>query len=301
MDARAKINLALHVTGKRGDGYHLIETLVVFTDSGDRISVEAAERDALLISGPEADALVGDKPSSNLVVRARDMVRDVLAVRRQDAPPVQITLEKNLPTGSGIGGGSADAAATVRALLAHWDAKEATDDARRASVSLGADVPMCMAGVPLAASGIGEILEPLDGVPAFFMVLANPRVHVSTPTVFAALPSAYNGPLALNGMPRGGAPAVWARWLAPETRNDLQAPSMAAEPAIGVCLDELRETGPLFARMSGSGATCFGIFGTAVEADKAAETLLRKHPDWWITATTTGACRQKETVYHEPN
>lgn len=286
--APAKINLALHVTGRRDDGYHLLETIAVFADAGDRIEARAAQTDTFEIAGPEAGALAGEDPASNLVVRARDAVRAELAVRGIDAPPVALALDKALPAGSGIGGGSADAAATVRALLDHWNGANAARTVFSNAASLGADVPMCLASRPLLAGGIGEKLTFLANVPAFALVLANPRRHVSTPAVFKALAKKDNAPISIREAATLSSPADWARWLGEDCRNDLQPPSIGLTPEIGDCLTAIDETRPLLARMSGSGATCFGLYGDMDAARDAATRLLKAHPDWWITATRTG-------------
>lgn len=287
--APAKINLALHVTGRRDDGYHRIETIAVFADIGDRIGISAAETDRFLIEGPEAAALAGEPPSQNLVVRARDLMRDVLNEHGIPAPPAAIVLDKHLPAGSGIGGGSADAAATVAGLMLHWQADAAAQAIRERAMSLGADVPMCLASRPLIASGAGEEIRPLSGMPSLALVLANPRRHVSTPAVFAALEKRDNPALPADGTAGLRSAGDWAAWLSRNTRNDLQAPSARLTPEIEECLAALDATAPLLARMSGSGATCYGIYDDMGAARAAAKDLLHRRPDWWITATETGA------------
>ncbi|MCK5748827.1 MAG: 4-(cytidine 5'-diphospho)-2-C-methyl-D-erythritol kinase [Oricola sp.] len=288
VDAPAKINLALHVTGQRADGYHTLETIAVFANIGDRITAEPADRDVFEITGPEAAALGREDPNRNLVIRARNLLRSLLADAGTDAPPVALTLEKHLPAGSGIGGGSADAAATLRALIALWDCREISDQLDRHLVTLGADVPMCLHGKPLVASGIGETLTPLANLPALAMVLTNPRQHVSTPAVFSKLPEKRNPPLPLDGIAEIHNAPDWAAWLKAATRNDLQAPSLFIAPEIDACLAALEGTGALLSRMSGSGATCFGLYGNAAQAEAAATLLLRHHPDWWIKSCMTG-------------
>lgn len=292
--APAKINLALHVTGQRDDGFHLLETIAVFAeDAGDRIAVRSADLDSFSIEGPEAAALGSEYPDRNLVVRARDMARAVLADKGFAVPPVEIVLDKRLPAGSGIGGGSADAAATLKALAEHWNADSALPAIAEKAATLGADVPMCLVSRPLTASGIGETIRTVAEMPPLAMVLANPRRHVSTPAVFNALQHKNNAPLPGAG-PEGPASAAgWAAWLKEHTRNDLQPPSVALTPEVGACLDALEATGPLLARMSGSGATCFAIHADMEAAQAAASDLLRAYPDWWITATQTGAAAQE--------
>ena len=286
--APAKINLALHVTGRRDDGYHAIESIAVFADVGDRIGIRSAENDGFSIEGPEAAALAGEDGTQNLVVRARDMARETAEERGIAAPFVEIMLDKRLPAGSGIGGGSADAAATLNGLIECWSAEKAAKAIRDKAVTLGADVPMCLVSKPLVASGIGEDIRPLAHMPPLALVLANPRRHVSTPAVFAALKTKDNPPLPCDETTGPRSARGWAEWLGKNTRNDLQAPSVALTPEIGDCLAAIAATGPLLTRMSGSGATCFGLYADMDAARAAATLLLRQRPDWWITATETG-------------
>ena len=181
--APAKINLALHVTGQRADGYHLLESLAVFTRFGDRISIEPAERDEFAVSGPYAPAVPTDE--TNLILKARDALRGVSPSAK--TVPVVIRLDKNLPIASGIGGGSSDAAAALRGLVKFWDLDVGHETLTRIGAALGADLPMCLAAKPLLARGTGDELSPVRGFPALGLVLVNPDVAVSTPAVFAAL------------------------------------------------------------------------------------------------------------------
>lgn len=278
--APAKINLALHVTGRRADGYHLLESLVVFTRYGDRIAVTASQDDAFSVCGPFADAV--PREGSNLVLRARDRLR---SGGTPTAERVSVTLEKNLPASSGMGGGSSDAAATLKALARHW-CLERGSVLTRVAQELGADVPMCLAARPLIARGIGHEIEVLSRFPALWLVLVNPGVAVATPDVFRALSSRDNPPL--QPLPENGDPGVLLSWLA-ATRNDLEAPALTIAPAIGHALAALRQNGAAFARMSGSGATCFGIFGTEAAAGRAAAMIRAHQPSWFVAPTTTTA------------
>lgn len=275
--APAKINLALAVTGRREDGYHLLDSLVTFTAFGDRIGLAPAAGDRFTLSGRFGGALSAD--GDNLVTRARDRLRAALAASGQAAPPVHIHLEKNLPIASGIGGGSADAAATLRGLLKLWRATLPGGALDALALGLGADVPMCLAGRPLLARGVGEEITPV-ALPALVMVLANPLVGVSTPAVFQALASRNNPPLALAGA------AGWADALA-SLRNDLEPPARRLCPQIAVIAESLATTGPALVRMSGSGATCFALYETDAAAEHAAEALSRRHPHWFFAATRT--------------
>lgn len=292
--APAKINLALHVIGQRDDGYHLIETLVVFADIRDRVSVTSSLRDTFEITGPNAWALAHENPARNLVIGARDLLRRELESAGQPTTPVSIVLEKHLPTGSGMGGGSADAAATLKALAQLWSGGDLPGSVSEASVALGADVPMCLLGRPLFATGIGERLRPVADMPAFAVVLVNPGVHISTPTVFKALATKKNPPLSLDDIPSSAETLEWIAWLQEGTRNDLQTPANALAPEIADVLKAIDSTEPLLTRMTGSGATCLGIFEDRAKAEAAARRLLHDHPDWWITAATTAASPETE-------
>ncbi|MGV1957892.1 4-(cytidine 5'-diphospho)-2-C-methyl-D-erythritol kinase [Agrobacterium sp. 22-214-1] len=278
--APAKINLALHVTGQRADGYHLLETLVTFTEAGDTIRIRDADADSFSISGPFGDLLRAGDGGDNLVTRARDLLRDALASTGQPAPPVAIHLEKNLPVASGIGGGSADAAATLRGLLRHWRAGIAPDALASTALTLGADVPMCLESRSLIARGIGEDIEPVTDLPELAMVLANPLKAVSTPEIFRRLQTKTNPPLPAS------ATIGWMDFLA-QSRNDLQPPAQALLPEIGEIIGLLSQEGAALVRMSGSGATCFGIFHSLEAARKAETSLRKKRPGWYFQATRT--------------
>jgi len=278
--APAKINLALHVTGQRADGYHLLETLVTFTEAGDTIGIRDADADSFSISGPFGDLLRAGDGGDNLVTRARDLLRDALASTGQPAPPVAIHLEKNLPVASGIGGGSADAAATLRGLLRHWRAGIAPDTLASMALTLGADVPMCLESRSLIARGIGEDIEPVTDLPELSMVLANPLKAVSTPEIFRRLQNKTNPPLPAS------ATIGWMDFLA-QSRNDLQPPAQALLSEIGEIIGLLSQEGAALVRMSGSGATCFGIFHSLEAARKAETSLRKKRPGWYFQATRT--------------
>lgn len=276
--APAKVNLALHVTGRRADGYHLLESLVVFARHGDTLQVTGAQRDGFSVCGPFAAEV--PRGQGNLVLRARDLLRRHFGA----LPPVALTLRKNLPVASGIGGGSSDAAATLSLLCAFWHLPADASLLGRLAVSLGADVPMCLLARPLLARGIGETVEPLAHMPALPLLLVNSGQPLATPDVFAALGRRDNPPLPPF---TGGSSAVEiARWLA-ATRNDLEAPALTLLPAIGAVLEALRGEGALLARMSGSGATCFGIFESPERAQAAANAIASRHARWFVQATTT--------------
>ncbi|MDO3434120.1 4-(cytidine 5'-diphospho)-2-C-methyl-D-erythritol kinase [Rhizobium sp. CBN3] len=275
-EARAKINLALHVTGQRPDGYHLLDMLVTFADCGDRLGFLPAQADAFTLSGRFGETLAGDG-GTNLVLRARDLLREVVGGL---AFPVHIHLQKNLPVASGIGGGSADAAATLRGLMRLWGTGLPVETLAALALKLGADVPMCLESRPLIARGIGEEIEAVPDLPAFAMVLANPLKGVPTPEVFRRLTAKNNPPLNL---------AQTAGWLAAigAARNDLEPPAREAVPEIAAISAMLQAEGALLARMSGSGATCFGIFADMAAARDAAAALHAARPDWYFQATET--------------
>jgi 4-diphosphocytidyl-2-C-methyl-D-erythritol kinase len=284
IDAPAKINLALHVTGRRADGFHLIESLVVFTELGDRLLIETSSSDVFRLEGQESQVLAGEDAGNNLVVRARDMLRAEAMRSARDLSPVQICLEKRLPVASGIGGGSADAAAALKLLCQHWDYHPGAETLSRIALDLGADVPMCLDGRPLIARGIGEALTPVELGFSLDMVIVNPRVGVSTPKVFHALECRENPPLP---QPQGlGEREQFIAWLR-QARNDLQPAAQRMVPDISRCLSALEKAGTRMARMSGSGASCFGLFADAAEALAAAEKLKQDQPDWFIAATRT--------------
>ena len=267
--APAKINLTLHVTGQRADGYHLLDSLVVFADVGDRVRVMPAEETTLEVTGPMAEGVPAD--ASNLVAKAAALF-DL---------PVAITLEKHLPMAAGVGGGSSDAAATLYAMAE----LTGTNTIPEGAVDLGADVRVCLMRQASRMRGIGEDVQPVEGMPELYAVLANPGVAVSTPEVFAALED-RNGLGMPKRIPRWRAAWSAVDWISKQ-RNDLQAPAIALFPVIGEVLDALRALpGARFARMSGSGATCFALFEERAEADMAAEQLAEAQPGWWVTAAT---------------
>ena len=280
--APAKINLALHVTGQREDGYHLLDSLVTFADRGDTLIALNAEADRFTISGPFSGPLASE--TDNLVTRARDTLRAAILAEGGVAPPVALHLEKNLPIASGIGGGSADAAATLRALSRLWQSPLPAETLARIGLSLGADVPMCLDGRPLIARGIGEDLSPVASLPALALLLVNPLKPVSTPEIFRRLTRRDNPPM--SDVPGRFSLPEWREFLAGQ-RNDLEAAARQLVPDISRILTLLNLTGAHLARMSGSGATCFGLFET-IEAARAAERNLKAaQPDWYVQAVTT--------------
>ena len=274
--APAKINLCLHVLGKRADGYHLLDSLVAFAGVGDVIIVEPAQTLSLAVTGPFAASLTNE--SDNLVLRAARLLQHRFTVTTGAA----ITLVKNLPVASGIGGGSADAAAALKALALLWHVRPHFTDAEIAA-TLGADVPVCLAGIPAFMSGIGEQIAPAPHLPQAWLVLVNHGVPLATKSVFAALAGRYSMPLPrtdLAGLENATALAKVLGTL----HNDLTAPAREIEPAIGAVLEALEGAdGCLLARMCGSGPTCFGLFASEKTAQDAAA-LAATHAGWWTAA-----------------
>ncbi len=277
--APAKVNLALHVTRRRADGYHDLESLIVFADVGDDLEAAPAAEDSLVLSGPFSQAL-GTGPT-NLVLRAAEAFR---ARWPHLAPPgLALHLTKNLPVAAGIGGGSADAAAALRIMAALSPEPVPVADLADLAASLGADVPACLLSRPLVARGVGEILSPLHDFPSLHIVLVNPLIPVITADVFRRLRAHDNYPLPALPEPLTR-PAQLGLWLS-ETRNDLQPPAVKLVPEIGLLIEELAETpGCMIARMSGSGATVFGLFGAEGQAHEAASLIRKSHPDHWVAA-----------------
>ncbi|WP_439122852.1 4-(cytidine 5'-diphospho)-2-C-methyl-D-erythritol kinase [Marivita sp.] len=276
--APAKINLALHVTGQRADGYHVLDSLVTFASAGDRLEIVTGNALSLTVEGPEAAGVPADM--NNLALRAAALVqRDGVALR----------LEKYLPSASGIGGGSADAAAAWRGMVCLDEARTKSLAAAPLEVlgqhmeeltRLGADVPMCIACKPMRAKGIGDQLDVVP-LPTLFAVLVNPRVPVTTPSVFKALAVKNNPPMP-DSIPAFTDAAALINWLG-DMRNDLEVSALKVQPAIGDVLSALAaQDGCGLARMSGSGATCFGLFDTEAAAKKSARRLYHAHPDWWV-------------------
>ena len=270
--APAKINLTLHVTGQREDGYHLLDSLVVFVDVGDRIFVASDTANSLTVTGPFSEGVPTDGSNLVMTAKARFIPDQAVALR----------LDKHLPPASGIGGGSSDAAATLRALSKAFDRPlPAPDQVTR----LGADVPVCLHARPTRMRGIGDRLDDVDGLPPLHMVLVNPKVEVPTPQVFKALSSKTNRSMP-GDLPEWKDTFGFAEWLKTQ-RNDLEMPARSIAPAIGVVLSRIAATeGCLLARMSGSGATCFGLYASRTEADWAARYIREVFPDWWVAAAS---------------
>jgi len=276
--APAKINLCLHVTGRRADGYHLLHSLVVFATIADRVSVIDDDDLSLTVNGPMA-ALAGPL-DDNLVLRAARALQQTTGTRRG----ARLVLDKQLPAGAGLGGGSSDAAAALILLNQIWDCGLERDQISAIGLKLGADLPVCLAGQPAWLSGIGEHIDPIGFFPSMPIVLIHPGGNLSTKDVFTRLnghfgPKAPDLPPELDGL--DGLDGLCG-WL-DDTRNDLQAPAMALRPDISDPINALgNQDNCLIARMSGSGASSFGLFRDDASARHACHELQTHYPGWWI-------------------
>lgn len=283
--APAKVNLFLHVGPVEADGYHPLSSLMVFADVGDRVAVQPADALGFEVTGPFADAL--EASDDNLVVRA---ARTLMARMGGPQPPFRLILDKQLPVAAGLGGGSADAGATLRLLRQALELPIQDEMLTAIAAELGADGPVCLWGQAALAGGRGDRLSPPPGLPEINAVLVNPRAPSSTGAVYRAYDAA--------GAPGDAEPPpLPAAFESPEElaafltycRNDLEAPAVALEPRIGEVLETLRgEPETLLARMSGSGATCFALCAGDIEAEGLAERLEFMRPDWWVRRCRLG-------------
>ncbi|MEC9346907.1 MAG: 4-(cytidine 5'-diphospho)-2-C-methyl-D-erythritol kinase [Pseudomonadota bacterium] len=281
--APAKINLFLHVTGRRPDTYHLLQSLVVFAGFGDTLTATAVAGDTLdlTVSG-EFAAAIDVPPERNLVLRAAHVLRDAAGIRAGAA----LHLDKALPVAAGIGGGSADAAAALQALAALWQVPAGAVDLPALALGLGADVPSCLAARPVMMEGIGERLTPTRIPDGLGVLLANPRLPLPTPAIFAdyRVNEGFSPDTDLSVLAAGPGRADWFRQVG-GLRNDLERSARRICPAVAGVVDALSALpGARLARMSGSGATCFALFDTARAATDAASMLRRDHPGWWTGA-----------------
>lgn len=276
--APAKLNLCLHIVGRRADGYHELQSLVAFADIADELDATAAPADRLRISGPFAPGL--NNGETNLVLRAVAGFRARWPGRV--ATGLALELRKNLPVAAGLGGGSADAAAALRLMSGLSAEPIPAAELQALALDLGADVPMCLLSRPAEVSGIGEIVRPVASFPACHAVLINPLVPVVTADVFRRLKDHANPPVPT--LPQPLTRPELALWLN-ETRNDLEPPAMAILPVIADLIVAMRAAqGCWLARMSGSGATVFGLFGSGAQAHQAAHDLRDRWPGYWVAA-----------------
>ncbi len=276
--APAKINLYLHVTGRRTDGFHELESLVAFAGIGDGVGFRPDGPAGLEITGPEAGALDGLEPEDNLVMQAARRLAGALGKPLEGT----LLLDKQLPSAAGLGGGSADAAAVLQLLCDHWRVERDDVDLPGIGLSLGADVPVCLQSGSSLVAGMGENLRPSGSLPAAHLVLINPREALSTAAVFSELGGFGKAEAPLTG------DVADVRSLAAELgrrHNDLETPAKTLAPVIGDVISALAASdGCLMARMSGSGASCFGLYAGEAEAAAAAGSISTESPDWWVRA-----------------
>lgn len=286
VQAAAKVNLTLHIVGKREDDFHRLESLMGFTDVTDHLTLTASEDVGLTVLGPEAGTLTGTSADekNNLAVKAARLAQEFSKTDQG----VHVSLEKHIPVAAGMGGGSADAAAVVRGCMALWNTAM-PDDLNHAALAaeLGADVPVCHVGRAAWVSGIGESIAPAPAFPDLWMVLINPRIAVPTARVFQAFTGGHRTTEFEDGVGPAWDESVrdFVDYLSARA-NDLTAPAQTVAPVVGDVLNTLHSTGGCrLARMSGSGPTCFGLFAAEAEATSAAAAISGSRPDWWVRAT----------------
>lgn len=281
--APAKVNLFLHVVGRRPDGYHLLQSLFSFADIGDKISLYPSPSFIFEVKGPFANSLgrADCTGADNLVVLA---ARTLQKFFKKPSLAARIVLEKNLPPSSGLGGGSSDAAATLKILQMHWRQEVKGSDLLQLALKIGADVPACLLAEPCLVSGIGETIMPLSNFPEIPCILVNPNIPLATAEVFKTFVTrefSFTPPLILNSKISEN---LWA-FLA-TAKNDLQGAACGLLPDIGKILMVLEKIkGAKIVRMCGSGATCFALFSSTQEANEAQASLSRDHAKWWIKST----------------
>lgn len=280
--APAKINLFLHVTGKRPDGYHALESLIAFTDFADRLVFQPSAALSLKVTGPFASGVPTD--SSNLILRVAEKLNRHLGIKKG----VHIALEKKLPASAGLGGGSADAAATFSALNQLWDLRLSLETMCNLALPLGADIPVCLIGKPAFIQGIGEKITPCAPFPLLHILLVSPRIPLATASVFAQNFSYFSTPRA--SLPFGFPDSKSLQSFLATTRNDLTVHAQQLVPEIDIVLTAIQECdGCLLSRMSGSGATCFGLFDNADTLKEAIYALRETHPGWWAQSAKIGS------------
>ncbi len=275
--AAAKVNLYLQLTGRRGDGYHLLDSLVVFPSIGDRLSVSPGQSLELVLEGPQAQSLAASGGENLVLAAARALARHAGI-----AAKARFVLEKNLPVASGLGGGSSDAAAALRLLVRHWRLSIGENALAALGATLGADVPASLYARPVWVGGIGEKLKPAAGLPQGGILLANPAKALPTAQVYAARSGRFSKKGRFRRMPRDV--FALAETLA-SRRNDLTEAAQGLLPEIASVLARLSSLeGALLARMSGSGATCFALFADRLAAERASRALSLLEPTWWCAA-----------------
>ncbi len=278
--APAKLNLFLHIKGKRANGYHLLDSLLAFTEFGDRIAFHPDTELTLEVTGPFADALQDTDLKDNLAMKAAQSLK-----RHLDYPGgARMILDKHIPVGGGLGGGSADAAAVLRGLVRLWNIRVDPGALKSIALLLGSDVPACLAMQPAVIGGVGERVKPLPVSAEAWVVLVNPGSSLSTAEVYEKFSGQFQRKNVM-------VPALHSfdnliRTIEP-AHNALEEPALALEPEIRRILAALRgEQGCALARMSGSGTTCFGLFANPSEAKQAEKNIVRANPGWWAKTTT---------------
>ncbi len=285
--APAKINLYLHVGGVRSDGLHSLASLFVFADAGDVVTAAPADALRLDIKGPFASALRAEPPARNLVWRAAELLAREAGVR----PEAALSLDKRLPIASGVGGGSADAAAALRALVRLWKVSIDEADLRALAFSLGADVPACLTRAPVIVSGAGEIIAPAPRLAPLFVCLANPRTPMPTGPVFRDFDAAHQNPPPARHPPRFAPDYQGLAALMATSRNDLQPIAIRRQPVIQTVIDRLAQRpGTFAARLSGSGASVFALFSSAAAAQNAARAM--GGAGWWAMSARISGCER---------
>lgn len=277
MLAPAKINLFLHITGKRNDGYHLLQSLFAFADYGDEIRIEESNNFSLAINGPFSDSILSEE---NLITKSVTALENHTGRRAN----CKIRLTKNIPVGAGLGGGSADAAATIKALIDFWDIKVPDKKIDNIALSLGADIPACLYNRPCFVEGIGEKIIPINSFPALPAILVYPNKGCSTTEIF----DRYNlSPSKIITPPENLNDKQQLMEFLKKQKNDLTATAIDHIPEINNILDEIKnQKGCLISRMSGSGSTCFGLFETKEDSENAVQNIKKNNPGWWVQAVT---------------
>ena len=280
-NAKAKVNLFLHVNDKRADGYHFLESLVAFAEVKDILEFYPQKNIELDIKGKFAKNLLQEEAAAqNIVIRAAELIQNKYAKDKG----AKIVLTKNIPVGAGLGGGSSDAAATIEGLCELWELDLSNDEKQDLGIKLGADVPVCLLGKPAFVSGIGEKLLEIKTLPEFNIVLVNPNIYLSTKRVFERGFLNFSEEINTNFSETEDYDDYIE--ILSSTRNDLEENAKELVPEINDILNVLASSeGALIARMSGSGATCFAIFKTKSQAENCAKKIRAENPQWWVENT----------------
>ncbi len=280
MLAPAKINLDLLITGQREDGYHLLDSIVVFTDIGDELTAKKSDELSLVISGPYAGDLQSQR--NNLILLAAHRICEYANI----SPHIKFYLNKKLPISSGIGGGSADAAAALKLCIELFSIKIEPGELNKIALELGSDIPVCLLSKPVHMTGVGEKISHFKLAEAIHMVLVNPNVSVLTPMVFNVFQKSNMTFDTERILPSGKIHPTLMLDIIKESGNSLTEAAIMLEPSINEVISLLSETEDvLIARMSGSGATCFALYKSKECCVKAAQYIIKRKPDWWVDYT----------------